>query len=144
MPHTFHHSQSLYFKVIFNFVFMSSTIYFNSFLYRTAILTVLIQYFLRSLLCFSVPPSFVVKPVNTSIVQHDALLLHCRATGSPVPRLLWWKDGIPVNSSRITLHPNGTLSIPSTHVQDSGKFSCEAQNVAGKITGSAYVAIYGK
>lgn len=79
------------------------------------------------------------------MVQLQVLWLHCQATGSPVPRLQWSKDGIPVNNSgRVTVHSNGSLSILSTQVSDAGKFSCEAENVAGKNTVLVYVAIYGE
>ena len=97
------------------------------------------------LFLLSVPPYFVVKPVNKSVVQVKTLWLHCHANGSPVPKLRWLKDGMPVNSSgRVTVYFNGSLSILSTQVSDAGKFICEAENVAGRATVFAFVAIFGE
>lgn len=55
-------------------------------------------------------PKIVVKPkskieVNTGLI----FLLTCQATGSPAPRVQWYKDGtqIPVTNNRIQTLPSG-------------------------------------
>ena len=44
----------------------------------------------------------------------------------------------------MTLLSNGSLHISRTVVQDAGKFSCVATNVAGSATATADVVIYGR
>lgn len=57
--------------------------------------------------------------------------------------LTWQKDGQPVDTNHVTLLSNGSLYISATVVQDAGRFSCIASNVAGSPTASADVVIYG-
>lgn len=71
-------------------------------------------------------------------------MLHCQATGYPIPSLSWQKDGQAVDPSHVTVLSNGSLFISGTVVQDAGKFSCIASNVAGPVTAAADVVIYGK
>lgn len=98
-------------------------------------------------MCFiiiSVPPTFQVQPRDTNVTQGYPLTLHCQATGFPLPILTWQKDGQPVDTNHVTLLSNGSLHISSTAVQDAGKFSCIATNVAGSATVTADVVIYGR
>ena len=60
-----------------------------------------------------------------------------------MPMLTWHKDGQPVDTNHVTLLSNGSLHISTTVMQDAGKFSCNASNVAGSTTLSADVVIYG-
>ena len=57
--------------------------------------------------------------------------------------LTWQKDGQPVDTNHVTMLSNGSLYISVTVVQDAGRFSCIASNVAGSTTASADVVIYG-
>ncbi|XP_078361310.1 contactin-4-like [Oculina patagonica] len=89
-----------------------------------------------------VPPTFQVQPRDTNVTQGHPLTLHCKATGFPLPILTWQKDGQPVDTNHVTLLSNGSLHISSSVVQDAGKFSCIATNVAGSATATADVVIY--
>ena len=71
-------------------------------------------------------------------------MLHCQAIGFPLPGVSWLKDDKPVNTSHVTVFSNGSLGIVATVVQDAGKFSCVASNIAGSSITIAYVVIYGK
>lgn len=48
-----------------------------------------------------------------------------------------------MDTNHVTLLSNGSLYISATVVQDAGRFSCIASNVAGSPTASADVVIYG-
>lgn len=73
----------------------------------------------------------------------DPVILHCQATGFPQPMVTWQKDGQPVDTSHVALLSNDSLHISSTSVQDAGKFSCIASNIAGSATVTADIVIYG-
>ena len=71
-------------------------------------------------------------------------MLHCQAKGDPMPSLTWQKDGQAVQSNHVTLLSNGSLFISSAVKQDAGTFRCIANNVAGSVSVTAVVAIYGE
>ena len=82
--------------------------------------------------------------MDTNVTQGSPLTLHCQATGFPLPIITWQKDGQPVDTNHVTLLSNGSLHISSTVVQDAGKFSCIATNVAGSPSVNADIVIYGR
>ncbi|XP_022795071.1 Down syndrome cell adhesion molecule-like protein 1 homolog [Stylophora pistillata] len=89
-----------------------------------------------------VPPSFQVRPSNTNVKQGSPLMLHCQATGDPMPILTWQKDGQALQTSHMTVLSNGSLFISSAVKQDAGTFSCIASNVASSVSVTAVVIIY--
>lgn len=58
-----------------------------------------------------------------------------RVTGFPVPEISWLKDGISItnNPDYQTKYDDGlcSLTIEETFAEDSAKFTCRAQNLAG-------------
>ena len=65
--------------------------------------------------------------------------LSCNATGNPVPKISWTKDGSPVsNNSRISLsQDNKQLNITNVSRTDSGEYRCVASNSVGNETSNA-------
>ncbi|XP_063100238.1 hemicentin-2 isoform X2 [Cavia porcellus] len=71
---------------------------------------------------------------NVSAVAGQPLSLECDASGSPVPEILWLKDGqlIPEAGGHRLLNGARTLHFPRLGEADSGLYSCRAENQAGK------------
>ncbi|XP_015754539.1 PREDICTED: Down syndrome cell adhesion molecule-like [Acropora digitifera] len=90
-----------------------------------------------------VPPSFQVMPQGMNVTVGSPVILHCKAMGSPNPNIAWQKDGLSVDTTHVTLLSNGSLYISSTVVQDAGRYSCKATNVAGSTSVRANIVIYG-
>ena len=42
---------------------------------------------------FSGSPLLVEPPVTHSVIKGDLLRLYCKVKGSPVPTIVWYKDG---------------------------------------------------
>ncbi|XP_022252996.1 Down syndrome cell adhesion molecule-like protein Dscam2 isoform X3 [Limulus polyphemus] len=80
------------------------------------------------------------------------LSLSCTATGNPIPQITWTLEelGIP-ELSRIRLgdyvtsrgHVVSYVNISNVRVEDGGEYTCMATNMAGVVTHSATVSIYG-
>lgn len=79
--------------------------------------------------------------------------LLCVATGNPAPQMKWILDGIWPLSTRAGLLVSTYLSnhgdvfsyinITSVDVKDSGLYSCEAYNDAGRVTHSRRLNVFG-
>ncbi|XP_076361672.1 cell adhesion molecule Dscam1-like isoform X3 [Tachypleus tridentatus] len=80
------------------------------------------------------------------------LSLSCTATGNPIPQITWTLEelGIP-ELSRIRLgdyvtsrgHVVSFVNISNIRVEDGGEYACIATNMAGMVTHSATINIYG-
>lgn len=59
------------------------------------------------------PPVIRQGPVNQTVPVDGMALLSCEASGSPVPSILWKKDGTPVSASdsRLKQLDTGALQI---------------------------------
>ncbi|TMS20257.1 Hemicentin-1, partial [Larimichthys crocea] len=81
-----------------------------------------------------VPPNIKGEEVNATVMLSHPVELHCQSDAIPPPTLSWRKDGRPLfRKPGLTVSVDGSvLKINSAQVQDSGRYSCEATNVAGK------------
>lgn len=59
-------------------------------------------------------------------------------TGTPIPKISWFKDGFEIFSSRrtkiITENGRSTLVIHQTALNDEGEIKCTATNRAGHVS----------
>uniref|UniRef100_A0A2K5ILG1 Roundabout guidance receptor 1 n=1 Tax=Colobus angolensis palliatus TaxID=336983 RepID=A0A2K5ILG1_COLAP len=89
------------------------------------------------------PPVIRQGPVNQTVAVDGTLVLSCVATGSPVPTILWRKDGVLVSTqdSRIKQLENGALQIRYAKLGDTGRYTCIASTPSGEATWSAYIEV---
>ncbi|XP_030317358.1 hemicentin-2 [Calypte anna] len=86
-------------------------------------------------------PTFTLLPTDVTLGWGERLELVCAATGSPQPHISWMAngqlvtDGVSEQSGWSTL-----LREAATHA-DSGTYVCRAENSAGAIRATAFVAI---
>ena len=74
-------------------------------------------------------------------------MLPCSATGIDTPTISWRLAGTDMgatNSSRLTLHANGSLVINNASVVDSGDYLCTAKNLAGSVSSTTTLVVNGK
>ncbi|KAK2908097.1 hemicentin-1 isoform X2 [Channa argus] len=81
-----------------------------------------------------VPPNFKGEEVNATVMLGRPVELHCQSDAIPPPTLSWRKDGRPLfRKPGLTVSLDGSLlKVDSAQVQDSGRYTCEATNAAGK------------
>lgn len=71
--------------------------------------------------------------------------IHCPTTGVPNPEVTWRKDGRLISlGENIAIYDNGTLSVRGATTKDSGRYTCTAQNVAGRDSVTTDVTVVGK
>lgn len=80
-----------------------------------------------------IPPAFTRKPsVNIFTSLFNPVTLYCSATGQPVPRITWYKDGAVIPDAPIRTGTNDYL-IKEITLADRGNYHCLAENSAGKV-----------
>ncbi|KAK6034156.1 immunoglobulin I-set domain protein [Cooperia oncophora] len=92
-------------------------------------------------------PSFVKELVSTEVKVNQTATLSVTVKGVPAPDVTWKKDGQPVNIDNTHIvskkESDGVFSITisSARIEDAGKYTCEATNVAGSAECSANFAV---
>uniref|UniRef100_A0A8C2UJN2 Hemicentin-1 n=1 Tax=Coturnix japonica TaxID=93934 RepID=A0A8C2UJN2_COTJA len=81
-----------------------------------------------------VPPDIMGEEQNVSVLISQAVELLCQSNAVPLPMLTWLKDGRPLlKKPGLSISEDGSvLKIEGAQVQDTGRYTCEATNVAGK------------
>ncbi|XP_032884067.1 hemicentin-1 isoform X2 [Amblyraja radiata] len=81
-----------------------------------------------------VPPNIMGEEQNVSVTINQGVVLKCESNAIPPPILHWLKDGRPLfKKPGLSVSNDGsTLTIEAAHVLDTGRYTCEATNVAGK------------
>ncbi|CAJ0933934.1 unnamed protein product, partial [Mesorhabditis belari] len=86
-----------------------------------------------------VPPKIVMldKDKNRTVIENKTVTLSCPATGKPEPSITWFKDGERLDVKNISTIVataqliKNEIKITRVNAKDSGRFTCEAKNVAG-------------
>ncbi|XP_067893515.1 hemicentin-1 isoform X1 [Heterodontus francisci] len=73
------------------------------------------------------------EATDITVVVHNPLELKCDAAGTPLPNIMWMKDGQPIKSmTGVQISANGQkLIISQAQVSDTGRYQCVATNEAG-------------
>ncbi|XP_035886136.1 LOW QUALITY PROTEIN: contactin-6 [Phyllostomus discolor] len=79
-------------------------------------------------LVFYAPPEWERKIQNARVSVYDSLRWECRARGRPRPWYRWLKNGEPLHPQERIQIENGTLTITTLNVSDSGVYQCAAEN----------------
>lgn len=79
------------------------------------------------------------------VMQGKTAVLECISSGSPIPKLVWTKDGGPLElSERHFFAANDQLMIIlDTTPRDSGRYTCQMKNTLGTDRGSSQLLVYG-
>ncbi|KAM6456551.1 hemicentin-1 isoform 2-T2 [Liasis olivaceus] len=82
-----------------------------------------------------VPPNIMGEEQNVSVAMGEHLELRCQSNAIPPPTLQWLKDGQLLQKKvGVTITEGGSvLKIEQAQVQDTGRYTCEATNIAGKM-----------
>ncbi|XP_077758048.1 hemicentin-1 isoform X2 [Canis aureus] len=91
-----------------------------------------------------VPPNIMGEEQNISVLISQSVELLCQSDAIPPPTLTWLKDGRPLlKKPGLSISENGSvLKIEDAQVQDTGRYTCEATNVAGKTEKNYNVNIW--
>ncbi|KAM3968773.1 LOW QUALITY PROTEIN: peroxidasin [Aphomia sociella] len=84
-------------------------------------------------------PQFTVSPRTQSVkINQPIVTFDCVAIGKPKPHLSWFfNEERILLSERNSIRPNGSIVIQNVQTTDAGSYSCQAENINGKIVASA-------
>ena len=88
-------------------------------------------------------PQITHRPLYTTVVRGDLIVLNCLAIGYPPPTYSWYKDGGRLSPAhdRFNIALNGSLVIENAQLDDSAHYRCSASNYLGKASSSARVQV---
>ena len=94
-------------------------------------------------LMFTETPS-LVHPLEDRVVSvGETMVLQCKATGSPPPRINWLKgDQALIVTERHHFTPgNQLLIVRNVMMEDAGKYTCEISNTVGTERAHSQVSV---
>ena len=74
----------------------------------------------------SIPPTITQPPVATSGNLHSTVNLTCRATGNPIPTILWYKDNVLISNDN---NDPSVLMLTELSLNNRGFYHCEARSI---------------
>jgi len=82
---------------------------------------------------------------NVTALTNTSITIQCPTSGVPTPTVTWTKDGQGIPSGgRYTVQDDGSLVIGEADEEDSARYTCTADSVAGKDSASSTVKVNGK
>uniref|UniRef100_A0A8B9BNN6 Hemicentin 1 n=1 Tax=Anser brachyrhynchus TaxID=132585 RepID=A0A8B9BNN6_9AVES len=89
-----------------------------------------------------VPPNIMGEEQNVSVLISEAVELLCQSNAVPPPVLTWLKDGRPLlKKPGLSISEDGSVLKVNW---DTGRYTCEATNVAGKTEKNYNVNIWAR
>uniref|UniRef100_A0A8C3AFE5 Myomesin 1 n=1 Tax=Cyclopterus lumpus TaxID=8103 RepID=A0A8C3AFE5_CYCLU len=93
-------------------------------------------------------PEFVIKPRSHTVWEKQCVRLHCTLTGWPDPRVVWYKNNVPIETlsnagkykleSRYSVH---SLEINRCDFDDTAQYRVSAMNSKGELSAFASVVV---
>ena len=82
---------------------------------------------------------------NVTALTNTSITIQCPTSGVPTPTVTWTKGGQEIPSGgRYTVQDNGSLVISEADIEQSARYTCTANSVAGKDSASSTVQVVGK
>ena len=89
-------------------------------------------------------PKVTILPSEVTVKERTTAYLYCSATGNPPPQVSWTRVNGSLPSNRTTVTSDGLMKIADAGQQDTGKYTCSAQNLLGKDAQAASLLIHSK
>uniref|UniRef100_A0A3P8UAZ5 Myomesin 1 n=1 Tax=Cynoglossus semilaevis TaxID=244447 RepID=A0A3P8UAZ5_CYNSE len=93
-------------------------------------------------------PEFVIKPRSHTVWENQCVRLHCTVTGWPDPRVVWYKNNVPIDplsnpgkyklESRYNVH---SMEINKCDFDDTAQYQVSAMNAKGELSAYASVVV---
>ena len=79
---------------------------------------------------------------NLTTYDGASVELECTVTGEPEPKVEWFRDSYPIRyNMQYILKEDGSLLLPHVAANQSGYYTCQATNYAGRETHSFWMNV---
>ncbi|XP_015978089.2 vascular endothelial growth factor receptor kdr-like [Rousettus aegyptiacus] len=106
-------------------------------------ITKMIQHNTQLLIRERVAPFIIENLTNIEVNSSGKILLDCKVSGTPWPKIHWLKNGIPVLPASGIFFENNTLIIERAKKEDEGLYLCKATNELGEVSTTALITVEG-
>ena len=89
-------------------------------------------------------PEVFVSRDSLTVSENQSASFLCSAKGNPRPVIKWMKDGRLISNNRIKITSHGELKISSSQYNDTGSYTCKAENLLGQANVTVQLAVEGK
>ncbi|XP_065067753.1 hemicentin-1-like isoform X2 [Rhopilema esculentum] len=90
---------------------------------------------------YRTPPKAKIRIQDISALTGSPVTLKCSAKGKPEPSINWHKNGEPIKPNKRIVTSERSLFILESKVEDTGSYSCVAQNSEGLDFASTHILI---
>ena len=87
---------------------------------------IMLHYQLIIVVTIYILPKITQQPTNTSGNLYSNVNLTCRATGNPIPTILWYKDNVLIPNDN---NDPSVLMFSELNLKDRGFYHCEARSL---------------
>ncbi|XP_066295984.1 roundabout homolog 2-like [Branchiostoma lanceolatum] len=96
----------------------------------------------RAYLKVAVKPSFSEAPEDVTAMVQEDVELRCEVRGDPAPQVSWSREESALPLGRARILDNGNLKIERVTSSDEGTYVCTAENLVGRVEGTATLTIH--
>ena len=86
------------------------------------------------MILFPGPTEIDRAPSNKTVFEYDDVVLHCNATGNPLPNITWTKYG-----TTAVLDQGNAFTIVNISRHQSGRYQCIASNGVNQTSSAPFV-----
>ena len=81
---------------------------------------------------------------NVTALTNTSITIKCPISGLPTPTATWTRDGQKISSEgRYKVQDDSSLLINGANMEDNARYTCIAENVAGKDSASSTIQVLG-
>ena len=86
-------------------------------------------------------PSFIEAPAEKTVKEGQTAILKCTVDGYPQPRVTWSRKRSTLPIGRHVMGPSNALILKNVRPEDSGIYSCSAENLLGSVSASVQLTV---
>ena len=86
-------------------------------------------------------PFFIEPPAEKTVKEGQTAILKCTVDGYPQPRVTWSRKRSTLPIGRHVMGPSNALILKNVRPEDSGIYSCSAENLLGSVNASVQLTV---
>ena len=86
-------------------------------------------------------PFFIEPPSEKTVKEGQTAILKCTVDGYPQPRVRWSRERTTLPLRRYVTGPSKALILKDVKPEDTGIYSCSAENLLGSANASAQLTV---